>query len=266
MTILLLGLSQVRYVMYSDAEALMVVFYFLCCVLCQVSDQVSAPPYPGAERIVTPFAKAPLRLVEPVPGARRVWVSMDGKSFGSERSSPDDVEKMLFPLAFYIVCEDDQGGLFSPVWWSTRVIPHPEFPGALTAPAFSGIDNYLHYIGPETSVAIPRSDSIKNMFVVLWLQERFDDVPQNLRILTLNRQDLLKVFEEGLLISDLDSLPRFTDHPQHNPISNVHSRAKKEADNLAEYDRRIIDGYYQALGVRDLFKALKDQVNTMDRE
>ncbi|MBL8820565.1 MAG: hypothetical protein JNL58_31370 [Planctomyces sp.] len=183
--------------MQSDAEVFMVVLYFLCCILCQASDQDSAPPYPGAERIVTPFATVPLRLVEPVTEAKRVWASVDGKSFGSERSSPDDVEKMLYPLAFYLACEDDNGVLFSPVWWTTRVIPHPEFPGALTTHAFSGVDNYLHIIGPETSVAIPRNNSIRHIFVVLWLQERFDDVPQNLRILVLNRQDLPKVFEEG---------------------------------------------------------------------
>ncbi|MBL8820109.1 MAG: hypothetical protein JNL58_29065 [Planctomyces sp.] len=69
-----------------------------------------------------------------------------------------------------------------------------------------------------------------------------------------------------MLISDLDSLPRFTDHPQHNPITKVHSLAKREADNLSEYDRRIRGGYYQALGVGDLFKALKDQTNNKDQE
>lgn len=94
--------------------------------------------------------------------------------------------------------------------------------------------------------------------MVLWLQERHYDVPQNLRILALSRQDYLKIFDEGLSVSDINSLPLFLEHPKSREISSVHTLAKREADDLAEYDRRVIDAYYRSLGLGDIFKILRN--------
>lgn len=220
--------------------------------LLQTVDDNSVPAYIGHQRVVTPATSVRLNVVDPKRTIPRIWASPDGRSFGDKKYSPNDIEKLQYNLCFYFVCEDIRGRLFSPVWWSTLVEPHPIAPGAITFRAFCGVDNHLHIIGPDTTVTVPHSNDIRQTFVVFWLLDREGISAQELRVHSIRFENGTNVYKDELAIPPIDELPRLADHPRHNGIVEVHAQAKEEADAMLEYDRRIRRDLYDAIGLREI--------------
>ncbi len=194
--------------------------------------------YLGKHRLLCQYRNVELHVADPAGTYERRWYSANGDSFGDERASQDDIERIVYPLEFSIILKDTAGRYWSPIWKAKRYKPHPRLPGMIKYDTFSEVSWAITDIGKGRTVEVPESVALETMFLLVREDQGDARNESEWRVMAITKEELQTIYQRGLRIPLLKELSLLGECEAKTLIEEARTLAEREYSEMVA-DRRI---------------------------